>query len=52
MMSGYALTSVFFFCFPSLLRTKKKYAFELFNQALNNEKVIRISHRGGPRFTT
>ena len=50
--SGYAITSLFFFCFPNILYSKKQYKYKPFNDALNGKKILRISHRGGPRLTT
>ena len=50
--SAYVATSLLFFCFPTILRSKKKYNYDLFNQVIEKKKIMRISHRGGPRLTT
>lgn len=50
--TAYILTSSFFFQFPQLLRKPNKFTYQIFNEALEGHKLLRISHRGSPRYTT
>jgi glycerophosphoryl diester phosphodiesterase len=50
--AGYFATSLLCFIFPSLLRTKKKYSFQPFNEAVELKKILKIAHRGAPRYIT
>lgn len=51
-LSGYLGVSCIAFCFPQLLRRKVKYRLNMFNEAIEGQRILRIAHRGGPRHTT
>lgn len=50
--TGYFATSLFFFCFPQILHKRKKYNCKELNEAVEGKRILRICHRGAPRYTT
>lgn len=52
LVSTYFLISAFFFLFPAFIWKKKIYSNQLFQKVLSSNKIMRVAHRGGPRYTT
>lgn len=50
--AGYASFSLLLFFFPNILHLKYRYKHQPFNEAVTGNKILRITHRGGPRYTT
>lgn len=50
--SGYIITSAFLFFFPNLIHRKRIPSHQLFADSVTKNKILKISHRGGPRYGT
>jgi len=49
---GYFAFSIFLFFFPTILHKPKYYIHPIFYRALYGHTILRIAHRGGPRYGT
>lgn len=51
-ITTYISISILFFIFPTLIYPKKKCQNPLLQKLLSTNKILRMAHRGGPRYST
>lgn len=51
-LASYLIFSIFLFFFPTVLHKPINYNHPLFYKALFGKTILRIAHRGGPRYGT
>ena len=48
-LSGYLASSIVLLAFPQLLHKKKNYKHHALQECVEDQKILRIAHRGGSR---